>query len=255
MFKKLALAAALTAASFAANAGVQLPDGSGATEIDGEMLLTVWNTENERGLTVDLGVYASELMTGTLGATTFTLDSADIEWLGSGNIRWNVAGATNEFATFPEAYGYYFTSTGPADTEAGFTAFGAGFGTFQQYGLDVAGMTDGPVEENLTYRTEGGNYVGVTWGETAGNIATTFNSAGGSTSADDILDGFIADFVGQEASGFATTMARQDQGYFWALDLASGELRYETPVPAAAWLFGSALLGLAGAVRRRRKFA
>lgn len=258
--KKLALAAVMLTASIGANAALELPSNN--IETDGEMILTIWNNDDQRALTVDLGVHASDLMKGTLGATTFDLDPADVSWLGTGDIRWNVMGASSSYAEFPAAFGYYFSAK-ESDTPyagMGFTEFGSMFDPFQTYAIAVPGMRDtGDYSENLTYRSEGANHAGKgnVWGDNAGNVATFFGFFS-ATTPDQILNGWIGDFVGSE--DYTAAFVHQDVNS-WSLDLASNALvygsgsSYETPVPAAAWLFGSALLGLTGAVRRRRKTA
>lgn len=255
--KKLVLAATLLAASAGANAALQLAVDPN-TEADGELILTVWNTDNQRALTVDLGVSASEYMNNRATVSSFDLAPADVAWLGTGNIRWNVTGSATRFDEFPMSYGYYFTAKegDVAPNTAGFAEFGAQFQSFNTYALAIPGMNaEGDVGVNLTYRSEGASYAGSgdVWGDNAGNISTFFGPFS-STTADQILRAWTADFVGND--DLTAASAKLNEQYFWSLDLASNSLNYvETPVPAAAWLFGSALLGMAGAVRRRRKTA
>lgn len=256
-FKKIALAAALLAASVSANAALQLAVDAN-TEADGELILTVWNTDNQRALTVDLGVRASEYMNNRATVGSFDLDPADVSWLGAGNIRWNVTGSATRFDEFPSSYGYYFTAKEGdlAPNTAGFSEFSAQFAPFATYANAIPGMNaTGDVSVNLTYRSEGASYAGSgdVWGDAAGNVSTFFGPFS-STTADQILRAWTGDFVGND--DLTAASAKLNEQYFWDLDLASNSLNYvETPVPAAAWLFGSALLGLAGAVRRRRKTA
>lgn len=254
--KNLAVAATLLAASVSANAALVLP----TNEQDGEMILTVWNIDAERAISVDLGVSSSDFINGTAGAQSFSLDPADVAWLGAGEIRWNVAGGASSFAEFPASYGYYFTAKegDVAIGGQGLTEFGAQFSQFATYARQVPGMQDaGDPSVNLTYRSEGFLYAGrgAVWGDNAGNISTYFGVYSSDT-ADNILSGWVGSYIGvplEDLANGAGALVAQDSKS-WRLDLASSELYY-TPVPAAAWLFGSALLGLAGAVRRRRKIA
>lgn len=263
-FKKLALAAALLGASVGANASWEYAQNENSG-VNGELILTVWNVDLERAISVDLGVRASEFTTGRADGQSFSLNAADVAWLGTGNIRWNVVGANASFDEFPASYGYYFTANeGEVATGGqGFTEFGAQFQQFATYATQVPGLNShytgtANAAENLTVRSEGFLYAGrgAVWGDNAGNVSTFFGLYS-STTADETLAAWTGSFTGltfeEIGNGAGATVILDDN--YWALDLASNSLNYvaaPVPVPAAAWLLGSALLGLAGAVRRRK---
>jgi len=252
MKKALVLSLALAATTGANAAWV---NGSGGT--DGELVLTVWNTSTNKSFTQDLGVLTSAAINGSLGEQTFALDAAGLAHVfgDESDIVWNVAGANTTALNSIEAiesYGIYYTGSAVANNPSQVQiATQAGF--FQQYANDL-GAADSGTAANPVFLLEGVQYAGTTWGGSMGGILGLFgvpNSelVNGQSSGAGIAGLF---FTG---SGWDADSRLDGTGNQWTLDLAGG-LVYgssapEIPVPAAAWLFGSALIGLAGVGRKR----
>jgi hypothetical protein len=271
-FKKLVVAAAMLTAATGANAAWFDGVGPNNTREDGELILTVWNADVKRALSIDLGGFVSDYVKGTAVTNEFALSASDVAWLGnSSNIFWNVAGvsSTRVSASDWTGNGIYFTMADGAST----TGVGGSFSTanwdakkglFQTYATypSIPGLNDdetGVRSANNTYRSEGDLYAGSgLWGEGIGGVVFQVSGSedDGFAAANEIMRAFKATWTPSVNNGVGNSVAIESDRY-WQLDLANNKLVYatnpaEVPVPAAAWLFGSALLGLAGAVRRRR---
>lgn len=129
-------------------------------------------------------------------------------------------------------------------------------------GLDITGLdVNGDGSMNVSY----------SWGNTATNNSNAAGTFSGSFTATGIGASFVtlasapwdlATLNVHVASDLATilsitlvTSERTAQGIATTTYTLSQSAAPEVPLPAAAWLFGSGLLGLAGAARRRRNAA
>lgn len=256
MKKAIALAVAMTAA---AGANAAWTPGNVDTT-NGELILSVWNYDNSTSFAVDLGIDTWEMLTGSVSPQVIQLDQEAIDFIGgsSSSILWNIAGANNNFvssgAPLPETYGMYFTSSVFPTTNPAFGTFNTQYTKFEQYyniqsqfGVATAASA-GSEDETLMW--SGTQYAGQAWGTSMGNLNAVFG--GYSTAAGD-LETLAA--YSYQAIDTNLTLAMSEDLNQWTLDLTAGTLTYgavsEVPVPAAAWLFGSALMSLV-AVRRRR---
>lgn len=252
---KLAAAVALATASVGANAAWVAPADSTDRLVDGELILTVWNAEAERAVSVDLGVGSSDFVAGVASTQSFDLNADDINWLGGADagLQWNVMGASTAVENGLPGYGYYFTSNDEIERETGkgFPAFGGQYQVFGMY-QNFLEAGDGDASENASYRTEGdlANAGDANiWGPAGNNTVAFFGGISGAANAEDTLSAYTAHYLDP-----ARTNAKVElDANFWALDLQNNSLSYSAvPVPAAVWLFGSAMLGLAGIARRKK---
>lgn len=257
-FKKVAITAALATAATAsvgANAAWESGGtGTNANPIDSELVLTVWNTDSSKSFTQDLGVTTRQFMTGAATAQSFNLDAGGLAHIGTGNIQWSVAGNSSVLVGGElDNYGFYFTSSNSSPVVTSNNAFvplTALFPNFADYETAL-GAADSGTAADPVFFLEGAQNAGAgnVWGN---QLRSTTANFGGATANGADGEAMTAWTVGLNAT--ATGGSVKDSGpFFWALDTDLGSLEYTAvPIPAAAWLFGSALLGMAGAARRRK---
>lgn len=249
MKKALVLAVAMAATTGANAAWV-----NGAGTEDGELVLTVWNTATNKSFTQDLGVSTSSAINGSLGTQSFVLDAAGLAHVAgdANDIVWNVAGANTSTLNSVQAiedYGIYYTGAFVANNPSQVQiATQAGF--FQQY-ANALGTADSGTAADPVFLLEGVNYAGTAWGGSMGGILGLFGVPNSENGNGDVVGAGIAGlfFTG---TGWDADSRLDETGNVWSLDI-NGSLTYApVPVPAAAWLFGSALVSLAGIGRKRR---
>ena len=186
----------------------------------------------------------------------YTLDKRFVYWDGpSGPVTKTPTPAFSDFVADAWAYeaGSYQDSTltssymsGYGDTYAGpDAAFNYGATAQSEFSVtfNVDELNDFSLTGYLDYQYAAPGEVAVTLKENGTNIFYT-DSLG-----DFIFDGQFV--VGAEYQLIATSYTAFSDYYYeaWQFDLTTSPV----PVPAAVWLFGSGLLGLIGAARRRKK--
>lgn len=231
---------------------------------DGELMLTIWNSDSERSVSIDLGASASQFVAGRVSTNQiYQLDPADLAYLGDGDISWNLVGNSTLFGpliTDFDTYGVYFTAPDryKANYSMPLNQFLSEQLSFEDYKNRHGASSDAsPALVNNSYRLEGAlKYAGFggVWGETAGGIAPAFGAISATAKANEILNAWSANFASLDPARNINNDLIQDPG-FWALDLNSATLTYYTPIPASAYLFGSALFGIAAIRKRRAKLS
>lgn len=259
--KKLALAIALASTASAANA---------AWEYDkGEAILTIWNPENTRSVSVDLNTTFLQFRNDEVGNKTWTLSEQAKNFLLEGSdaskLKWNVA-AYSKFAPTAntlEATKAAIQNTGsmtimkdgePANNPNfawNFTGWDATGTKYKEYNLFLNRQDKGlSVEGDDEYfGQQNGFYAGSTWGDRqAGHLETKGFFKMVADNGESMAAKFIS--VSLEKNGGAAPIETKE--YVFKLDAESRTFTYSAvPVPAAALLFGSALVGLVGISRRR----
>lgn len=238
----VAMSAALAATSASAinvDGSPALGDGTGA----GELFFSLWDQGRNQSFILDLNVPVQPFVAndGSFVGTSVT-SSALAAFVAGGDIadmNWNIAGVSNilsltEFFTVSTIDPDSVKTQAPDTSNVQFAVFSAG----QYVSAANQALISDPsgdygifdINDGLAYF--GGGAWGFSWG---GNYA--FDNAPN---------------VGEDAT---TWIDRADISQTeltagrWTFDAATGTVAY-VPVPAAVWLFGSAL-GLLGAVRRR----
>lgn len=260
MKKAIAVAVALAAAS-GANAAWQ----SGTNNTAGELLLTVWNAAGEVAFSQDLGVLTADLLAGNVAdGSTYQLSPTGLAHVGVGSgLSWNIAGADTAGLLYDDVSGrlntgMVFTNTGNVPTTP-VDYFGTVSGVyvntfFPQIGNIMAGGTgaDPVVLTSGDLAHAGEDPI---WGNGLGGITQANPQLTGTAGADGATIEMLAfTAIVTDPTTFDYVNVIESMG-FWTLDSAAGTLTYSAsavPVPAAAWLFGSALMGLAGVARRRK---
>ena len=263
MKKAIALAVSLAAA---AGAHADWATGAGTTP-QGELLLTVWNPEANKAFSQDLGVLAGNALSDSIATNglNLTLDSDGLAFVMNGGtdyskLQWNVIGASFDVAFGPAGYGWYFTSANPGGDLPQELPFGSGalgatknnllvldqnLKTLSGASLSATGTAANPVFLTQGDLTNAGD--DNIWGGSLNGFANASGLAG--TSAGNLGT------LGAWSFNYSNTGAPNPHvvSGTWMLDAEAGSLTYSAvPVPAAAWLFGSALVGLAGIGRRRK---
>jgi hypothetical protein len=259
MKKILTLAVAIAAAS-SANAAWQTGTTSG---IPGELILTVWNPVTETAFSQDLGILTQTAMRGLLADSVFNLSAAGLAHVGNtSDLRWSVTGLSSNPTVSPGVYdwhgfGYYLTSsTGGPTLSWNQAGIGNQYEAFANYNLKLGNASQlaatNPVVLTQGTTTYAGS--GAVWGEKAFTLGDKYGIA---STAEDDLESMVAYSIAMEIiPGVSSLPYLGISAGTWKLDAAGGTLTYSTvsevPVPAAAWLFGSALLGLATVGRKRK---
>ena len=258
--KTLAATVALAAVSATANAAWE---SGGPSSVNGELILTIWNSATETSMSMDLGVATADAMSLAIG-TTFNLNQAGLDHISAstastGDLYFNIAGANsdiNNFVTNPELFSLYATQVVQPVPTFTYGSLQIMTAKLDNYGLQLNNRTTSDGAEDPTYLGSGGvNYAGseAYWGSGMyGMNAPTFG-VGAEASAANVGESLYAySFqLSNVAQADLTPFAVQSAGY-WVVDLESATLSY-VPVPAAVWLFASGVLGLAGVARRRRQ--
>ena len=248
---KLKLIAAASCLALASVANAAVNNGSDMAQ-GGELILSVWDSASSTSYTLDLG-----LITRDFNETeTYVYDlSADQNWTtftaGAESMTWDVAGS-DRASGMPSVNGVMTTARVGEDASVTGIQHGL-YNTLQsnieQYTIKLNGLdTDYGVDNS--YFLTGGDYAGDTgvWGSFAGNVGFATASIGESMEFWSLTTGVIP---GRRPS---PTAEHTKLAGMWTLSADS--LVYTAaapvPVPAAVWLFGSALAGLVGVSRRRK---
>jgi len=245
--KQLGVLAAAVAAVSSANAAFD----------EGDAMLYAWNSDNDNTYFVDLGVTGSDL---TNAATVDFTDSGLASWLGTNSgATWTIVGSVNDTSAVggPPATGSSYANSGVVSSATGSTAFSSGSNadtgrvTLNNWMADINTASGG----SSSFSVDGTDPVSAD----SNRNAAFFNGA----QID--VGSFSGLFYGQAdpsdgallsqpvaVSQVGTSGDPSQSAAFLGSDgsISANVAVTAVPVPAAAWLFGSALAGLA-VVRRK----
>lgn len=254
---KTLVAAVALCATGGANAAIDLGPGSLGNNM--ELFLSVWDPVKQVSVTRDLGIHFEDFLA--------TEKSQPHQWLASDNtvfsstfaqsnpndLRWNVAGA-NEFdsgGTNISTYGFMTTTNDPmskiqtalandpSNTLNNAIGYTKGFAQIVN-GSDM----DASLNNTTGFAAPSLGYAGGDkWGNCfSGSFCGVANDA-------DIGQSMAFYHIGSSSDGLRALV--NPLGTF---ELSTnGDLGFTpVPLPPAAWLLGSALIGLAGIARRKR---
>lgn len=271
--KILAASVALAALTMsgAANAAIAISSGSsqgGAIQGPGELFLTAWDQAGKQSYSRDLGIYETAMATNPNQPLSYdlnTLDTGapDTNWatfISTGSkgvgVVYTVTAANIDILTNPAATG--FMTTSPSTVAAIHqsvqdysqlinTTQAVNF--FAQDSNTANGQTavNTYADNNSSRSIPGdiGYFDKGTWGiNDGGKTFLTIGDIGNSNGVD-----FYTVLL--NTNGYNSAIITKTSNV-WKLD-TKGQLTYSAvPVPAALWLFGSGLLGMAGISRRRK---
>lgn len=258
--KKSLLALTVVAAASGANAawdnGVDFSDVYNF--VDGEALLVIVDEVRQVSYAQDLGVHWSDLLSGAaFNGQSFAINTTAYNNVfgasAVGNISWNVVAYNSSEANY-NTYGLIGGTDLAVDDISAFDP-GALYISTNNTHLTAANvpsaLSDFPTASNpesannlsIETATAGAKYVG--------GLFQAMNPSGlngaylSTTSLTLVKQGYIND--GEFSNNAALGTVTLDGGTLTLQAVPA------VPVPAAAWLFGSALVGLTGIARRRAK--
>ena len=257
----LALAVSLVAVSGAHAAWDTGYNPSDVSVGNGEALFMAFDDVKGVSYVLDLGVRYNDLVSGAaFNGQTRTVDFSvfagsalsDVSWqivVGSGDKRNGGASSTNNFSK----YGFLMTvdaNTAVADyNNSHTTTIVNGYLTRLDGLLQSTGNSAGTASQNDAV-TESAAFGSKFAGGTAA-------SAYGSGLSLDTFGAITGETLNVWRIGFGATSSAKQSNILGSVSLTGNTLTLGTaptvPVPAAAWLMGSALLGLGGVARRRNK--
>lgn len=255
----LALAVSLAAAS-GAHAAWDSGINSDLVTGNGEMLLAIWDPVTKNSYTQDLGIRYNDLKAGTAGGV-YNLDTAALSvFAGSnlGNLQFSLMAASNSQYHLPDyndgltgAGVIYSTAPGQGPTSVAdsnnYIFISGLWGTFSTYATVAQ---NGSQENPVKTVTAGGNgYAGgAQWDSLLSTVLGRDLSGGVGQTSNLWLQSFADDAGVAQLQKLLGTATFNFNGTTGSLTIN------QVPVPGAAWLLGSALLGL-GSVARKRKQA
>ena len=256
----LALTVAMAAASGAHaawdNGSV---DGFGG---NGELLLAVWdvNTGHKVSVAQDLGdrfLNFDANLTNTAFSKSYTLDASAFSVFSTSNaadLRYSVIALSNgQFNTFPSQV---MVTTNVANPAPNSSVIGSVIAASPVTAIKVNKTDVNYAANNAVVGTAGTNdYLGdsAVYGPTFTSQSFPFDITGGINDKLAFYEFNSPDLAVSGTGGPDVKAVGQ-----WSINLATGSLTYAAaaaptvPVPAAAWLMGSALVGLGSIARRRR---
>jgi hypothetical protein len=250
---KLKALAAVVALAFAGSANAAFETdgmpGIGAGTGAGSVVLSVVDdtATTDSSIAIDLGILSSDILNGAVSMGTMLSNHAELNsFLSSatGTVKWDITAIINDGTSLD--MGMLQTVVGgvmPTHNDAdAFNAMG-GQSSWMDGIRGVAGSNTWAIFADATQ--PGGHYGPGSDYEASVNSYVTDAALG------DTVD-FLAILAGYGAThGFGTDL----EDFTLAWDGSNATLTYGAasvvPVPAAAWLFGSAMLGMVGVARRK----
>ncbi len=262
--KRLTAAVALaTAGLMAANVNAAISDDNGGTPFTGsgagELFFQAVSFTDNKSISIDSGITAASFLANPAAGWSFGANAALANFIATatGPVIYNIGAVHNGDLTAafdPSVWGILASSAGPigADpTLLGFAPITASMGTHADFLANVNGV-GGIVGANLTKVVTDPAAPDFWWGNNAGQLGFDNTAA-----IDQSLGMFYITLdLDADPGGDKGKAVNVLQNWFWSVDAGTGEISYATalapvPIPAAAWLFGSALVGLVGIGRRR----
>ncbi|HKR46164.1 MAG TPA: VPLPA-CTERM sorting domain-containing protein [Paraburkholderia sp.] len=254
MLVKSVAAVLAMAAAGAANAAIDTPHLGG----NGELFLTIWDPTvgNEASFNIGLNLNINSF-TGNSGFVLSNVfsDSTFQQYFGAGS-----AGGSNLGNTAAWRYNVVAASNSADQSGLLFTQVGGGFSGLLNGATDnAANATDlyqvalGSCDSCGTDVKASPKYAGDNWGNNFAGAAAVINNAagvGGTLNFYRAVNNTAPDYINDASSPATLTQLGT-----WVLSSAgNGTLTYSpVPLPAAAWLLGSGLIGLFGIGRRREQ--
>jgi hypothetical protein len=206
------------------------------------------NASNQvlRNLVIDTGARALDVFGGSPWSTTAAQEAQILNFLATstGTVRFNIGGGLNDQSFSTDRQGFLTTGNAAGPASDGYSQLGTAItnidtfigntanGTFNSSGVLAANVAIDPGWHNFA------------WGNDVG---------GGIETNNEVLFGANSIIVGWRTDAATFEIIRSVLGPVRS-NLVTGDISFGTvvPVPAAAWLMGSAV-GLLGYLRRRAR--
>ena len=233
--KTLAVTSALVFGASAANAAIVSPNTAGGSEV----VLSIVNDTTGDSISIDLNVLAGDLALGqsyslSSGAQTFISDAGGLAGVSYGVI----AGDTSDFNT------NIFQTSSNLDLSGELVA-NATKGTWSNSINGLINNLNGNTPTDETYGVFNSGVGSPNYLDGGHDLWQT-----GVSNLSNLSNGLETQQLWQYSlSGFAGFTGAQNLGL--PLELTDTSLNI-VPIPAAVWLFGSALMGMFGAARREK---
>lgn len=257
--KALVVAMALAAGS--ANAAIDT-----ATSGNGELYFTIWDSTSQKAYTKDLGIKMNDFQPGH-GSETFSL-VGDTFWAGflsTANLAttlWMVGANDSTGGTAVGAARYLSTSDNITATTKQFNGTLNQFAAADSFLLGVNGFGTHISQANgssLTAAADGNSYPGGVFNMDTWANKAKFSAAGEPSSSLNFYALTTTSTNSVAAASITQFQGAPSQVATWEVNVGTNTLSFNgvqpeiVPIPAAAWLLGSALLGLVGVGRRQAK--
>lgn len=261
--QRASLAATLVVAAAANGVHAAINDDGGGSPFTGtgagELFLHAVSFADNKAIVIDSGITAATFRANPTAGWSFGANPVFADFIATatpGSVIYNIGAVHNgDFASTldPSVWGVLASSASPIGVDPaflGFNALVASMGTHADHLINVNGL-GGSASANLTKLITNPAAPDFWWGDSAGGLGLV-NTAdiGGALAMYYITLDLAVDDQGN--AGKAMNLA---SGYAWKVNALTGAVDFApvaaVPIPAAAWLFGSALLGLVGIARRR----
>lgn len=249
--KLKAVAAGVALASMALTAQADINNGANGSTGNGELFLSVWDVDGEVSYSLDLNVDFNSIADNP--SQSWSVDLADFGYAGGGD-QFSVA--ANNVTDFFTGYPWGFMTTSPGDLAAmnaamlgnEFSVYGSAQQSITNYINAINSATGGA---DYGTHTSGTSYHGtdIAWN---GNMGGQFAFGGGT---DGVVDGGSINLY---RFGIDPNTGNADNSLMGVFQMAGSVLSYNpgasnpVPVPAAAWLMLSGIIGMAGISRRKK---
>ncbi len=257
-FKSLLLAAAVTAASFSGVANAAIDGVVGGNSVNSDLVLVIYDTANDLSYVQNLDNNNFNTILAANGnySNTFNLDASKLSIFSASNkanLTWSLAAASYDEADLAHL-GLFVSSNATLPTVQDIGGLNAVNGVFKNLSTvvnqsTVIGTQNALAANGVASSALSG--VAKLWND---HISTQVDFADSAAASAKQKFWFLG--VNDDASAVLSSAASATQ---WTLDLSnlsSATLSNATvvapvPLPAAAWLMFSALMGLGGIARRR----
>ena len=254
---KILLAAVAMAVSANASSAILSPLNAGGMS---ETVFSIWDPTTNQSYSQDLGTTWQTFrdnLSNSAFSISYTISDAALYNTAVGasspsNLLWNVSVANGQNADYSNFTDFGVISTSNLGNNINTAALGQAIGQHDEYATALRGTTtpvnNDPALNDAYFGTvDNGGYAGAerVWGTSWNTNGATNNTA---------VFGTDLDFYYWKTGGFSPDPTVTKAAGSWSFDGAT--LAYAAPstvpVPAAAWLMASGLLGLVGVARRKK---